>query len=417
MSSHAALPLPTADAAGMRTQNATLVLRLIWRERQLSRADIARQTGLSPSTVGAIVGELAEAGLVREIGAGASRGGRRPVLVGFRDDAYALVGVELGATHVAAVLTDLRGNVRAFRDTHVAVRDDPRGALATARALIEECLAAERVSKKRVVGIGVAVPSPVHPDRPGKLSPLIMPAWADHDVREELADAFGVPVLVDNDANLGALAEHWWGAARGAHHFAYVKVGTGVGSGHVIDGEVYRGSTGFAGEIGHMSIDPNGELCVCGLRGCLATHVGSPALVKRARALLGEYPASSLAKGPTTIDIIEKAAIDGDQLALRVVRDAAEYLGIAIAGMLNLMNPSVVIVGGGITQLGDRFLVPLRETVQQRTRVSAVVGSTILMSELGWQTIAVGAASMVLKEALANPRLFPAANRAAKVVR
>ena len=145
--------------------------------------------------------------------------------------------------------------------------------------------------------------------------------------------------------------------------------------------------------------------------------VGSPALVKRARALLGEYPGSSLAKGPTTIDAIEKAAIDGDQLALRVVSDAAEYLGIASAGMLNLMNPSVVIVGGGITQLGDRFLAPLRETIQQRTRVHTGAGASILMSELGWQTIAVGAASMVLKEALANPRLFPAANRAAKVVR
>src|SRR5262249_9478698 len=159
----------TADAAGMRTQNSTLLLNLIWRERQISRADIARKTGLSPSTVGAIVGDLERTGLVREIGAGVSRGGRRPVLGGLRADAFALIGVERGAPHVSAVLTDLRGNVRAFRDTHVAVRDEPARALATARDLIEECLEAERVSKKRVVGIGVAVPSPVHPDRPGAL--------------------------------------------------------------------------------------------------------------------------------------------------------------------------------------------------------------------------------------------------------
>ncbi len=265
--SPAALSLPTADAAGMRTQNSTLVLRLLWRERQISRADIARHTGLSPSTVGAIVQELEEAGLVREIGAGTSRGGRRPVLVGFRDDAYALVGVELGATHVSAVLTDLRGNVRAFRDTHVAVRTDPKTALATARALVEECLTSERVSRKRVVGIGVAVPSPVHPERPGKMSPLILPEWADYDVQQTLADAFDVPVFVDNDANLGALSERFWGAGAGGEDLAFIKVATGIGSGHIIRGALYRGSGGTAGEIGHIAIDPNGPPCVCGSRG------------------------------------------------------------------------------------------------------------------------------------------------------
>ncbi len=118
-----------------------------------------------------------------------------------------------------------------------------------------------------------------------------------------------------------------------------------------------------------------------------------------------------------TLEAIEEAALAGDQLGTRVVRDAAEYLGIAIAGMLNLMNPSVVIVGGGITQLGDRFLEPLRETVSQRTRVNSGAASSILMSELGPQTVAVGAASLVLKEALANPRLFPSAPAAAKVAR
>lgn len=402
MSSHAALPLPTADAAGMRTQNATLVLRLIWRERQISRADIARQTGLSPSTVGAIVGELAEAGLVREIGAGASRGGRRPVLVGFRDDAYALVGVELGATHVAAVLTDLRGNVRAFRDTHVAVRDDPRGALATARALIEECLAAERVSKKRVVGIGVAVPSPVHPDRPGKLSPLIMPAWADHDVREELADAFGVPVLVDNDANLGALAERYWGAGAGGEDLAFIKIATGIGSGHIINGALYRGAGGTAGEIGHIAIDPSGPPCVCGGRGCLATLIGSEALLTRARAKWGKRK-----KSPTIADIVTGARA-GDPVARGLVDEVGAQLGVVVAGLLNLLNPGVVVLGGEITSVGDLLLDPLRASVRARALSTSVAETRIVASWLGARSIAVGAATMVLDTALADRSVFPA---------
>jgi predicted NBD/HSP70 family sugar kinase len=399
---HAALSLPTADAAGMRTQNSTLVLRLLWRERQISRADIARLTGLSPSTVSAIVAELDEAGLVREIGAGTSRGGRRPVLVGFRDEAYALVGVELGATHVSAVLTDLRGNVRAFRDTHVAVRDDPKRALATARALVDECLTSERVSRKRVVGIGVAVPSPVHPERPGKLSTLILPAWADFDVQASLAEAFDVPVFVDNDANLGALAERFWGAGAGGEDLAFVKVATGLGSGHIINGALYRGSGGTAGEIGHIAIDPNGPRCVCGSRGCLATLIGTEALLVRARARWGKKK-----KSPTVTDIVSGARA-GDPVARALVDEVGHALGIVVAGLLNLMNPAIVVLGGEITSVGDLLLDPLRASIRARALSTSVAETQIVASRLGARAIAVGAATMVLDAALADRSLFPA---------
>jgi predicted NBD/HSP70 family sugar kinase len=401
--SSAALSLPTADAAGMRTQNSTLVLRLIWRERQISRADIARHTGLSPSTVSAIVAELERAGLVREIGAGASRGGRRPVLVGFRDDAFVLVGVELGATHVSAVLTDLRGHVRAFRDTHVAVRDDPKGAMAMARALIDECLASERVSKKRVVGIGVAVPSPVHPERPGKLSALIMPAWREYDVQEILAGAFGVPVFVDNDANLGALSERFWGAGAGGEDLAFIKVATGIGSGHIINGALYRGSGGTAGEIGHIAIDPNGPPCVCGSRGCLATLIGAEALLARARARWGKKK-----KNPTVADIVVGAR-SGDPVARELVEEVGRSLGVVVAGLLNLLNPAVVVLGGEITSVGDLLLDPLRASIRARALSTSVAETQIVASRLGARSIAVGAATLVLDSALADRSLFPAA--------
>ena len=402
MTSPAALSLPTADAAGMRTQNSTLVLRLLWRARQLSRADVARHTGLSPSTVGAIVGELDEAGLVREIGSGTSRGGRRPVLVGFRDDAYALVGVELGATHVSAVLTDLRGNVRAFRDTHIAVRTDPKAALAAARALVDECLTSERVSKKRVVGIGVAVPSPVHPDRPGKLSSLILPAWAEFDVQETLADAFGVPVFVDNDANLGALSERFWGAGAGGEDLAFIKVATGIGSGHIINGALYRGSGGTAGEIGHITIDPNGPPCVCGSRGCLVTLIGGEALRERARARWGKRK-----KNPTVTDIVSGARA-GDPVARELVDEVGRALGIVVAGVLNLLNPAIVVLGGEIASVGDLLLDPLRASVRARAMSTSLAETQIVASRLGARSIAVGAATMVLDAALGDRSLFPA---------
>lgn len=390
------------------------VLRLIWQERAISRAEIARRADLSRSTVSETVDALLPTGLVVEAGPGESLGGRRPIMLEFRDDACCILGAEMGATHVAVALTDLRGRVLAWEHREHAVRTDPAGTRALLAQLCNEVLPSRRGSAKRLVGIGVAVASPIDPRQPFALSEVVLPHWKGQSGLEALGEKFGVPVMVDNDANLGALAEHWWGAGRGVDDFAYVKVGTGVGSGHVIAGELYRGATGFAGEIGHLSMDPNGEVCVCGLRGCLALFVGSPALVKRAQALLPESPDSVLARGPLSMTAIEAAALADDALALRLTRDAAEYLGIAVSGMLNLVNPSVVIVGGGITTLGARFLEPLRDTVRQRTRVSSGAGPSIVMSELGPQSVAVGAATLVLREALANPRLFPSAARAAR---
>ena len=364
-----------------------------------------------------MVAALLPTGLVTEGGQGESLGGRRPILLHFEDDACCILGVEMGASHVAVALSDLRGRVLDWKLRDHPVRTDPEGTLRLIIELCEAGLATRRGAAARLVGVGVAVPSPVDPVHPFALSEVVLPAWKGRSGLESLGERFGVPVMVDNDANLGALAEYWWGAGRRVRDFAYVKIGTGVGSGHVIGGELYRGSTGFAGEIGHLSIDPDGEPCICGLRGCLATLVGSPALVKRARTLLPEYPGSMLEGIEVTMISIEAAALAADPLALRVTREAAEFLGVAVAGMLNLMNPAVVVVGGGITGLGDRFLEPLRETVRMRTRVSSLAGASIVMSDLGPQSVAVGAASLVLKEALANPRLFPTPPRAVKASR
>jgi len=390
------------------------VLRMIWREQRISRAEIARRAELSRSTVSEIVTDLLETGLVDEVGTGPSIGGRRPIVLEFQDGAGTILGVEIGATHVAVALTDLRGRVIAWEYADHPVRSDPDGTRALAARLCEACLVSVRGSKRRLVGVGVAVPSPVDPRNPDHFSEIVLPDWGGRGGLGALRSRFGVPLFVDNDANMGALAEGWWGAGRGVDDFAYIKLATGVGSGHVIHGEIYRGATGVAGEIGHVAIDPHGEECVCGLRGCLATLVGAPALVARARALLADYPGSSLAAVPITIASIEDAALAGDGLALHLAHEAAGHLGIAIAGLLNLMNPALVILGGGLSRLGGLLLEPLRETVHRRTLVSSVAASEIRMSALGPKSVAIGAATMVLKEALADSRLFPAAIRRKK---
>ena len=405
-STHFALPGSATPRTATSLSLSDSVLRLIWREREVSRAEIARRTGLARSTVSEVVATLIAAGLVAEVGPGASRGGRRPIVLRFEDEARTILGVEMGATHVAIALTDLRGRVLAWQERAHPVRVDPAGTRALIVELGNACLAAHRGAARRLLGIGVAVPSPVDPRHPERLSEIVLPAWNGKSELDSVLARYGAPLFVDNDANLGALAEAWWGAGRGIDDFAYIKVATGVGSGHVTGGEVYRGATGVAGEIGHLAVNPEGKICVCGLRGCLATLVGAPALVERARALLEEYPGSALAGTELTIDSIEDAALSGDPLALHLAHEAAKHLGIAVVGMVNLMNPAMVILGGGLARLEEILLEPVRETVRHRTLVSDGTAVAIRTSELGPRAVAIGAATLVLTAALANTRLF-----------
>ncbi|MBD3162796.1 MAG: ROK family protein [Candidatus Eisenbacteria bacterium] len=377
------------------------ILRLIWEHKRMSRADIVQEEKLSRSTVSEVVGELLRTGLIAEVGIGQSRGGRRPVILEFQDDAAVILGVEMGATHVAVALTDLRGRVLAWHSRPHPVRNDPDGSRALVGELCDTCLT-EAAAGRPLVGIGVALACPVDPSRPGEVSEMVLPAWEGRLGLEPLGRRLGVPLMVDNDANLGALAEHWWGVGRGIGNLAYVKVATGVGCGFVMNGDIYRGSTGVAGEIGHLAIAPQGKQCMCGLRGCLATVVGTPALIERTAELLAAHHESVLAGNHVTIEEIERAAIAGDTVARQVVTEAAEYLGIAVAGLLNLMNPAMVVLGGHVAGLGELVLGPIRETVRQRTLVSQVTAAELVTSKLGPQSIAIGAATMILKEALAD---------------
>lgn len=395
------------DATQVRLQNERLLLNLIWSERAISRAEIARVTGLSRSTVSAIVEDLLETGLVSFRGAGESQGGRPPVILGFEDDALALVGVDLGASHVSVIVTNLRGEERAWRTRNHTVRPDPEGSLALVDELIGEALYDAGMSDERIVGIGVGVPSPVNPKHPGKVSPLVMPRWRDVDIVARLKAVHSCPVLLDNDANLGALAELWWGKGVGARDLVFIKVGTGIGCGHIIHGDIYRGATGVAGEIGHLTLDPNGPPCVCGLTGCLATYVGTDALLARTREALMSAPYSMLSTDSLDIGTLVDAAYGEDPVALRMIADAGRRLGTAIASLVNLNNPGQVILGGGLMRAGDLLLEPLRDTLRRRTLWLALDDFTIDVGALGERDIAIGAATLVLKGALDEPRLFP----------
>lgn len=368
---------------------------------------MARQTGLSRSTVSEIVSDLLETELISIGGDGPSRGGRRPVLLHFNDSAHVILGVDMGSTHVSVMLTDLRGRELGWVHREHPVRTDPEGTEYLITELCGELLRQHEGARKRLLGVGVAVPSPIDPLRPGRVSDVLLPDWSGHGIIEKLRFAHEVPVLVENDANLGALAEQWWGAGRGLDDFTYVKLGTGVGSGHILRGSIYRGTTGVAGEIGHMVVEPDGEPCSCGNRGCLETVVGTQALIRRASQLLSDYPDSRLASVDLTIEAIESAALEGDPLALQLVRDTGVHVAAATAGVINLLNPSAVVLGGSLARLGPMLLAHVREAARSRTLVNSMAASSIMVTQLGPHAIARGAATLVLDSALADPRIFP----------
>jgi len=405
-----------ADAATVRFQNERLLLNHIWCCREISRADLSRATGLSRSTVSDIVNTLLETGLVRFLRAGSSSGGRRPILLGFDDEAWPLVGVDLGASHISVAVTSLRCELRAWRHQRHDVRNDPRGTLEHAREMVFSALAEAGWEPRHAVGIGVAVPAPVDPARPEAMSPVVLPAWSGIDLPGEFGEAFGRPVFVDNDANLGALAELWWGAGADGRDLAFIKLGTGVGAGLLHQGAIYRGASGIAGEIGHLVVDPGGRECMCGLRGCLATVASSAALKELVIEALTSGRESVLTEDLDTQALVE-AAKAGDAVAIEVISTAGRTLGTAIASLVNLVNPATVVLGGGLSRAGDILFGPLRNAMKRRALLQSLDEVRLVASTLEDREIALGAATLVLEAALDNQTLFPAVERPQKAKR
>ena len=382
------------------------VLHLIWRKKQISRAEIARQIGLSRSTVTEVVKDLLNTGYVKEVGAGVSSGVRKPIVLEFQNYHKLILGIDIGATHVSASLMDLGGNLVAFEKRSYSVRSDPEGTRSLVFQLCDECLDKVVDGPQRLLSIGVALPSPVDPDHPEWVSEVVIPAWRGKNELDILHSHYGVPVYVDNDANLGALAEYRWGAGRGVEDLTYVKIGYGLGAGFVFNGEIYRGATGIAGEMGHITVGESDTVCECGLKGCLTTLVGGKAMMTRIAELSGLYPDSPLTKSTTDLEAIEVAVHGNDELALQLYRETTEYLSTAITGWINMMNPSRVILGGAMKELQNRLLEPVQEKIKACSIVGSVPITDVRTSELGHQAESIGAATLALEGVFSEPGFY-----------
>lgn len=386
-------PSPTGSLEALREGNRMRVIDVLRQRGAASRAQVARDTGLSRTTVGSLVGALLADGFVveraAERGPRAPGGGRPGVLVALDRSAGALVGIDFGHRHLRVAVADLAYEVLAER--HVALEIDHAGfeGLDAAATLVGELLADAGVDPARVLACGMGLPAPV--ERPSGLvrSREILPSLDGVDATAEMVARLGYPVHLDNDANVGALGEAMFGAGAGYEAMAYLRMSEGIGSGLVFGGRPFRGARGFAGELGHVLIDPDGAICRCGNRGCLETLVAAPRIVE----LLER------SHGPLSVPGMLELAGAGDAGARRALQDAGRIVGQATAALCNALNLDCVVVGGDLLPAGELLLEPMRDAVRRFAIPAAAQSVRVLGGVLGPRAEVLGALALAGHEA------------------
>ncbi|MDP9456496.1 MAG: ROK family protein [Actinomycetota bacterium] len=374
--------------------------------RPVSRGRFTEVLGSSRGKASAEVARLTEAGLLAEEGLAESEGGRRSSLLGIPRSAGLIVAVDIGATSVDVALTTLGSVILAHKAEPADVRLGPRSVLGRVKEIVAELLEEQGACREDILAVGVGVPGPVEQATGLLTVPPIMPGWDRYPIREVLVREYAAPVFVDNDVNVMALGEHWGGVGRGIADMIFVKVGTGIGSGIIIGDRLHRGPQGCAGDLGHVMVDPNGPTCTCGNRGCLESMAAAPAMVAEAERCARRGESAILAavleeRGElTTVDIGE-AARRGDNCALDLIRTSGRLVGQTLASLVSVLNPSLIVIGGGVSHIGNTLLAEIRSAVYQRSLPLATRNLPVVMSELDERAGVVGASVMAAGGVLA----------------
>ncbi len=379
---------PTGDLALIKKMNTSIVLEAVLKHAPLSRAGISETTGLNKATVSSLVQDLIDAHLVYEIGPGQSSGGRKPVLLLFNDKAGYAVGIDLGVNYIRGILTDLAGAVVADRYLELG-RAQQELPLERLQGCVDELLAQAPDSPYGIVGIGVGVPGIV--DDQGTI--LFAPNMKLKQValKRMLEERYGLPVTIDNEANAGAQGEQKYGAGRGIRNQIYVSVGIGIGTGIILNKELFKGASGFSGELGHLSIQFDGKPCSCGNKGCWELYASENSLLEQAAVL-----------GLDSLEQLLDAAEQGDERVRALFREIGSYLGVGVANIVNVFNPDVVIIGNRMSRGAAWLGSAIQEAVDARTLSYHRAQLRILFAELQEQSAVRGAAYYAISEFFAK---------------
>ena len=388
---------------GARQMNRLRVIEALYRRPLSSRAEVASHAQLSRATVSTLVEELVRAGLVEEHPGAATAStsteggvGRPPVLLSLVSHAAFAVGLDFGHQHIRVALCDLSGEPIVDDYSMADVDHSPAESLDLAHELVRQALRSAGVTPDQLLGVGMGLAVPIVKATGELAADGILPGW--HGIRpaEEMEVRLGIPVALDNDANVGALGEKAFGAARGVDDLIYVRLSAGIGAGLILEGHPYPGVTGVAGEIGHVLSDPNGPICRCGNRGCLEA-VASPVAVA---ALLER----SIGESVTVPRLLELVA-DGNRGARRAVAEAGEAVGRAVSMAVNVLNPELVVVGGDLAQAGEALLAPITAAIERHSVAPAAAAVRVAAGTLGARAEVLGAAALILAK---SPRALVA---------
>ncbi|MDT0541894.1 MULTISPECIES: ROK family transcriptional regulator [Streptomyces] len=373
------------------------LLRLLRDGGPSSRAQLSEQVCLSRSKLAVEVDRLLEAGLVVADGLAASRGGRRSHSLRLSPE-LRFLGVDIGATSVDVAVTNGELDVLGHITQPMDVREGPVAVFEKALSMAAELRASGLAEGFH--GAGIGIPGPVRFPEGVPVAPPIMPGWDGFPVREVLSQELGCPVMVDNDVNLMAIGEQHAGVARSAGDFLCVKIGTGIGCGIVVDGRVHRGTTGSAGDIGHIQAVPDGRPCACGNHGCLEAHFSGAALARDATEAARQGRSADLAarlaaSGALSAADVAAAATAGDTIALDLIREGGTHTGQVLATLVSFFNPGLVVVGGGVAGLGHTLLAAIRAQVYRQSLPLATGSLPIVLGELGPAAGVIGGARLI----------------------
>lgn len=353
-----------------------------------TQAELARQTGLSTATVSNIVKIMQDSGLASTEPTTSS--GRRALNVRLNSNGAVAAGIDFGRRHLRVVLASLSYHIIAEESVLLPLGHQAEQGIQAAVALLDKLLADSGVERSAVVGAGVGIPGPIDHRTSTVAQGAILPEWVGIDILERLEEAFQFPIFIDNDSNLGALSEVTWGPHSGVSNLLFMKIGSGIGAGLILNGNPFYGNVGITGEIGHATIHEHGLICRCGNRGCLETIASTTTMIEL------------LSRGeerPLTPEDIVRKALARDAATLRVVDDAGLAVGRALGNVANLINPEVIVVGGPLAGLGDILLDPIRRGLVRHAVPVVGETTTLTMSSLNDRAEALGAASLVFQHA------------------
>lgn len=391
------------DKNTMAQMNRKTVIDILRMSAPINKAEIARRAGLSVPTVMKIVDEFDQNDLIRKVGKGESSAGKKPELLELVEDAYYIVGVDMGRSHIKVIVMDMAGRIVTSQSMQTGNTNPPEQLIKRLLDLIQQTIEKSGVPTERLLGLGIGMPGLL--DRQNGVV-LFSPdfAWENVQLIQPIQQYFQLEIEFENSNRALGMGERWFGAGQYSEYFICVNLGHGIGSAIVEHGKFYRGTSGSSGEIGHMTLEPNGPPCTCGNHGCLEALASGNAIARQARELICRGKGEAiLAQAGGDLDAVEAkevfaAARIGDAQAQRIVQRAAEYIGIALASYINLLDPDLLILSGGMTNAGEILLEPLEKVICAR-RLHAGGGKfRMSVSKLGRDGTAIGAASLILKK-------------------